>query len=117
MNRKDFFKKIGLGALVALTAPKLLAKEGRDYLLYNNRLYPFKVKDGYLSATITPDWDNRTYKDAQLIADEDIKMGMWVPYKGNMTPLEILKIRKETGLLIYQSTPYDIIQQVTISKP
>lgn len=92
MKRNEFLKKLGLGALVTFTAPKLLAKE--------DVIYP-RLPNGDIDSDLLPmtmkelrSCYSGSYKTAQLIADEDLKMGMWLPYKGNMTPLEILKIRK-----------------------
>ncbi len=56
MNRKEFFKKLGLGALVVAVAPKVLAQENESHLLTVSRS-PDKedtFKDGA--------WYSRTYK-------------------------------------------------------
>ena len=63
MNRKEFFKKLGLGALVAVVAPKVLTKEDESHLFTQSR------GNGHILS----------YKDAQLIADESLKARMWYP--------------------------------------
>ena len=64
MNRKEFFKKLGLGALVVAVAPKVLEPQDESHL------FTYSRGDGRALS----------YKDAQLIADEDLKMGMWCPH-------------------------------------
>ena len=68
MNRKEFLKKLGLGALVVAVAPKVLADDG-----YTEGLIPFIRRTSTLS-----------FKDAQLIADEDLKIRMQYP----LTPMD-----------------------------
>ena len=68
MNRKEFFKKLGLGALVVAVTPKALAKEDESHLFTQSR------GNGHILS----------YKDAQLIADEDLKARMQYP----LTPKE-----------------------------
>ena len=104
MNRKDFFKKLGLGALVVAIAPKMLAQK-EETLVHTKGLMPFIQRASTLS-----------YKDTQLLSDYDWNTGMWLPYRGDLTPLEILKIWKETGHLIYRPTPHDIIRHIPITK-
>ena len=55
MNRKEFFKKLGLGALVVAVAPKVLAEENESHLLTVSR---------------TPDREN-TFKDGKLLTNEE----------------------------------------------
>jgi hypothetical protein len=56
MNRKEFFKKLGLGALVVAVAPKVLAQENESHLLTVSRTTDKEdtFKDGA--------WYSRTYK-------------------------------------------------------
>jgi hypothetical protein len=101
MNRKEFFKKLGLGALIVAVAPKVLAKEEESHLFTYSR-------------------DNEhalSYKDAQLIADENIKAMQYlyskdndyyeiqvklIEYYKNMDAKEFLNYFKQTGMLIYK---------------
>ena len=97
MNRKEFFKRLGLGALVAFAAPKLLAqKEESHFFTYSRR-------------------DERvlSYKDAELIADESLKMRMQYP----LTPEECYK---DFGWFIpddtYTPTEEEIVQAYRLQK-
>jgi hypothetical protein len=77
MNRKEFFKKLGLGALVAVVAPKMLADDG-----YTEGLIPF-IK--------------RIHKNKHPLSSYDRFEGLALSYKGDMDPVEILR---ETGNII-----------------
>ena len=80
MNRLSFLKKIGLGAVAVAIAPTVIAE-------------------------IKP--DNTLIWDEEAVMSRDFKMGMWYPRcTTSPTPLEILRIRKQTGELIW-STPIE----------
>jgi len=60
MNRKDFFKKLGLGALVAFTAPKLLADD-LNYSEISNGCFNSSRHKGITDTFKNGGWYSRHY--------------------------------------------------------
>ena len=69
MNRKDFFKKLGLGAIVAFTAPKLLSEDLSSSGISNN-CFSSSRHDGMTDTFKDGNWYSRTYLTNNCRLDE-----------------------------------------------
>ena len=55
MNRKGFFKALGLGALVGIVAPKLLAKEKHSDWRHPTKEEMESLRTGYITNYVAED--------------------------------------------------------------
>ena len=83
MNRKDFFKTLAVGSIAGLTAPMLIKQ-----LKENEESFDIKLEP--IGESINP-----------ITVTYDISQ---VPRGFSL--VDIIHIWKETGVLIYDSTPY-----------
>lgn len=107
MNRKEFFKKLGLGALVVAVAPKVLAEKENGHLMTVSRTpdHEDTFKDGLLTneegipykCTSSYNVQSDSYDRLEPIMDHILKMDMHAQYlmnRGEITVADCLEYYK-----------------------
>lgn len=114
MNRKEFFKKLGLGALVVAVAPKVLAEKENGHLMTVSRTpdHEDTFKDGLLTneegipykCTSSYNVQSDSYDRLEPIMDHKLQLDMYAPHlinNGVITVEDYLEFYKS----VYKHTP------------